>query len=93
MIKLDMQESKRHQEEDMEYCHIQAEDHCIQLEDNQEEWHIQQLRAEDSNAQFEQSFQMFLQLLGNLINQQHQGILENKLVKGDKAACVCELAY
>ena len=34
MIKLDMQESKRHQEEDIEYHCIQAEDCCIQLEEN-----------------------------------------------------------
>ena len=65
----------------MEYCCIQAEDRQIQLEEDQEEWHIQQLRAEDSNAQFEQSSQMFLHQLGNLINQQHYGILYDKLVK------------
>ena len=71
MIRLDMQESKRYQEEDMEYHCIQAEDCWIQLEGDQGERRIQQLRAEDSNAQFEQSSQMFLQLLGNLINHQH----------------------
>ena len=55
----------------MEYCFIQAEDRCIQLEEDWEERLIEQLRAEDSNAQLEQSSQMFLQLLGSLINQQH----------------------
>jgi hypothetical protein len=71
MIRLDMQESKRCQEEDMEYLCIQVEDRWIQLEEDQEERQIQQLRAEDINAQFEQGSQMFLLLLGNLINQQH----------------------
>ena len=71
MISLDMQESKRCQEEDMEYHRIQAKDRRIQLEEDREEQHIQQLRAEDSNAQFEQSSQMFLQLLGSLNNRQH----------------------
>jgi hypothetical protein len=37
MIRLDMQESKWCQEEDMEYCSIQAEDCQIQLEEDQEE--------------------------------------------------------
>jgi hypothetical protein len=37
MIRLDMQESKRCQEEDMEYCHFQPEDCCIQLEEVWEE--------------------------------------------------------
>ena len=55
----------------MEYHHIKLEDQCIQLEEVWEEQCIQQLKAEDSNAQFEQSSQMFLQLLGNLINHQH----------------------
>ena len=31
MIRLDMQESKRHQEEDMVCCHIQSENCCMQL--------------------------------------------------------------
>ena len=34
MNRLNMQESKRCQEEDMEYCCIQAEDRCIQLEED-----------------------------------------------------------
>ena len=68
MSKLDMQETKRYQEEGMEYCHIQAEYHFIQLEQIPEEWHIQQLRAEGSNSQLEQSSQMYLQLLQTLIN-------------------------
>ena len=71
IIKLEMQESKRHQEEDMEYCCIQAEDHCIQLGEVWEKHCIQLLRAEDSKAWFEQSSQMFIQLLGNFINWQH----------------------
>ena len=71
MIRLDMQESKWRQEEDMEYRCIQAEDRRIQREENREERRIQQLRAEDSNARFEQCSQMFLQLLGSLINRQH----------------------
>jgi hypothetical protein len=71
IIKLDMQESKRCQEDDMEYCCIQAEDHYIQLEKVWEKHCIQRLRAEDSNAWFEQSSQMFIQLLGNVINWQH----------------------
>jgi hypothetical protein len=71
MIRLDMQESKRCKEEDMEYRHIQAEDCQIQLEEDREEQRIQQLRAEDSNSRFEQSSQMFLQLLASLINWQH----------------------
>ena len=71
MIRLDMQESKRRREEDLEYRRIQAEDRRIQLEEDREERRIQQLRAEDSNARFEQSSQMFLQLLGSLINRQH----------------------
>ena len=78
MIRLDMQESTRCQEEDIEYHHIQPEDWCIQLEEVWEEQCIQQLRVEDSNAWFEQSSQMFLQLLGNLINWQHWGILTDK---------------
>ena len=64
--------------------HIQPEDHFMQLAEVQEEQHIQQLRAEDSNAWFEQCSQMFLLLLGNLINQQHQGILKDKLVRADE---------
>ena len=90
MIWLDMQESTRCQEEDIDYHHIQPEDWCIQLEEVWEEQCIQQLRVEDSNARFEQSSQMFLQLLGNLIHQEHTGILKDKLVKADeadKAAC------
>ena len=71
MIQLDVQESKRRQEDDMEHHFIQAEDYHIQLEEVWEEQRILQLRAEDSNAWFEQRSQMFLQLLGNLINQQH----------------------
>ena len=55
----------------MEYRCIQAKDRRIQLEEDREEQRIQQLRAEDSNARFEQSSQMFLQLLGSLINRQH----------------------
>ena len=96
MTRLDIQESKRRQEEDMEYHHIQPEDWCIQVEEVWDEQCIQQLRAEDSNAQFEQSSQMFLLRLGNLINQQHQGILKDKLARAgepDKAACSCELVY
>ena len=53
MIRLDMKESKRCQEEDLEYRCIQVDDCHIQLEDDQEEQCIQQLRAEDSNAQCE----------------------------------------
>jgi hypothetical protein len=52
-ISCDMQKSKRCQEEDMEYHHIQPEDWCIQLEEVWEEQWIQQLRIEDSNALFE----------------------------------------
>ena len=59
MIRLDMQESKRHQEEDMEYCHIHAGDCHIQLKEDREEQRIQLLRAEDSNAQFKQISQVF----------------------------------
>ena len=55
----------------MEYRHFQAEDRRIQLEEDREERRIQQLRAEDSNARLEQNSQMFLQLLGSLINRQH----------------------
>jgi hypothetical protein len=90
MIRLDMQESKSCQVREMEHCHIQTEDCCIQLEEVWEEQHIPLLRAEDRNAQSEQSSQMFLLLSGNLINQQHQGILKDNLVKtdeADKAAC------
>ena len=43
----------------MEYRCIQAKDRRIQLEEDREEQRIQQLRAEDSNAQLEQSSQMF----------------------------------
>jgi hypothetical protein len=68
MMKLDMQESKRCQEEDMDYCCIQAEDRFIQIEEIREERHIKQLRAEGSNSRLEQSSQMFLQLLQTLIN-------------------------
>ena len=78
MIRCDMQESKRCQEEDMEYHPIQPEDWCIQHEEIWEEQCVQQLRVEDSNAWFEQSSQMFLQLLGNLIHQEHMGILKDK---------------
>jgi hypothetical protein len=73
MIKLDIQESTRLQEDDIEYHQIQVEGCHIQLEEDWKEQHIQQLRAVDSTAQFEQSSQIFLQLLGNLINQQHKG--------------------
>ena len=64
IMKLDMQESKHQQEEDMEYQHIQ-------IDEEHEERHLQQLHLEESNARFEQSSQMFLQLLGHLINKQH----------------------
>ena len=57
----------------------------MQLAEVQEEQCIQQLRAEDSNAQFEQSSQMFLLLLGNLIHKEHTGILKDKLVRADEA--------
>ena len=62
-MKLDMQESKRQQEEDMEYRRVQ-------IDEEHEERHLQQLRLEKSNARFEQSSQMFIQLLGHLINKQ-----------------------
>ena len=90
MIKLDMQESERCQEEDKYYHCIQAEDSNIQQKEDQEEQHIHWLRTEDSNSPMEQSSQMFLQLLGNLINRQHKGILKYKLMNADKieeAAC------
>jgi hypothetical protein len=57
MIRLDMKESKRRQEEDLEYCCIQVDDCHILLEEDQEERRIQQLRVEDSNAQLKQSSQ------------------------------------
>ena len=71
MIRLDMQESKRRRDEDIEYCRIQAEQRHIQVEEDCEERRSQRLRADEINARFEQSSQMFLQLLGNLINKQH----------------------
>ena len=71
MIRLDMQESKRRRDKNIEYCCIQTEQRHIQAEEDCEEWRSQQLRADEINAQFEQSALMFLQLLGNLINQQH----------------------
>ena len=52
MIRLDMQESKRCQEEDMKYHCFQSEACCIQLEEDREERRIQRLRADDSNAWF-----------------------------------------
>ena len=64
IMKLDMQVSKRQQEEDMEY-------QCVQIDEEREERHLQQLRLEESNARFEQSSQMLLQLLGHLINRQY----------------------
>ena len=64
IMKLDMQESKCQKEEDMEY-------QCVQIDEECEERRLQQLRLEESNARFEQSSQMFLQLLGHLINKQH----------------------
>ena len=48
----------------MEYWHVQ-------IDEEREERRLQQLRPEESNARFEQSSQMFLQLLGHLINKQH----------------------
>ena len=63
IMKLDMQESKRQQEEDVEYHGVQIDEEC-------EEQCLQQWRLEESNARFEQSSQMFLQLLRHLINQQ-----------------------
>ena len=64
IMKLEMQQSKRQQEEDMEYRHVQ-------IDEEREEWCLQGLHLEDSNARFEQSSQMFLQLLGHSINKQH----------------------
>ena len=77
MNRLDMQESKRHRVECMEYPCIQAEQTHIQAEEDHEEQRSQRLRADEIDAQFEQSSQMFLQLLGNLSNKQY----ENKLKK------------
>ena len=71
MIRLDMQESKRRRDEDIEYRRIQAEQRHIQAEEDREERRSQRLRADEINARFEQTSQMFLQLLGNLINKQH----------------------
>ena len=71
MISLDMQESKKRRDEDIEYRRIQAEQRHIQAEEGREEQRSQRLRADEINARFEQSSQMFLQLLGNLINKQH----------------------
>ena len=62
IMKLDMQESKRQREDDMEYRRVQ-------IDEEREERRLQWLRLEESNARFEQSSQMFLQLLGHLVNQ------------------------
>ena len=55
----------------MEHSLIQVEERLIQAGEDQEEWCTQHFRAEESNALFEQSSYIFLQLLGNPITQQH----------------------
>ena len=80
-----MQVSKRRQQENMEQNLIQVEECLIQAGEDQEEWCTQHLRAEESNALFEQSSHIFLQLLGNPITQQHMGKLNEGCVKADKA--------
>ena len=66
-----MQVPKRCQQENMEHSLIQVEERLIQAGEDQEEWCTQHFRAEESNALFEQSSYIFLQLLGNPITQQH----------------------
>jgi hypothetical protein len=52
IIKLDMQVSKRCQQENMEHSLIQVEERLIQAGEDQEEWCTQHIRAEESNALF-----------------------------------------
>ena len=65
MIRLYMQESKRHQGEDMEYCFIQAEECHIQLEEDQEEWCIQMLRTENSKCMVQEELTRVPLTVGN----------------------------